>query len=69
MPRITAKISGGCAGKNCPAIWQTDDPGVIAVQGTLASAESTQAAGEIPDSETIVLIPASLLDGTASGQW
>jgi hypothetical protein len=69
MPRITAKIADTCAGKDCPAIWATDDPAYVAVQGMTAPAASLEAAGEIPDGEAIVLIPASLLDGRASGQW
>ena len=64
MPKITAKITDGCAGKNCPAIWQTDDPDVIAVQGTLAPAASLEAAGEIPGDEGMVFVPAHLL-----GDW
>lgn len=61
MPKITMKLSGGCAGKNCPAIWETDTPGVIAVQGTLAAPDSLEAAGEMPGNESVVFVPAGLL--------
>ena len=61
MPKITTKTSGGCAGKNCPAIWETDTPGLIAVQGMLAPAASLEAAGEMPADESVVFVPASLL--------
>lgn len=67
MAKLTAKI-GGCAGKDCPAIWQTDDPAYLAVQGARMPAGDLEAAGQIPGDETIVLIPASLLDGPVSGQ-
>jgi hypothetical protein len=61
MPQITRKLAG-CQGKNCPAVWETDDPAYLAVQGTVTGAPS------VPGGESVVLVPASLLRDWASGQ-
>jgi len=70
MPQITRKISGAgdCQGKNCPAVWETDDPQTVGIQGTTATAASLVAAGAMPPDESIVFVPASLLAELASGQ-
>jgi hypothetical protein len=68
MPKITKKLAGDCAGRDCPAVWETDDPALIAIQGTAALAESLEAAGSIPADEGIVFVPASLLAAWASAQ-
>jgi hypothetical protein len=68
MPKITTKLAGDCAGRDCPAVWETDDPDLIAIQGTSAMAESLGAAGSIPSDESVVFVPASLLAAWASAQ-
>jgi hypothetical protein len=67
MPRITTKLSG-CAGRDCPAVWETDDPSLIAIQGTAAAPGSLEAAGDIPAGESVVFVPASLLAAWASAR-
>ena len=62
MPQITRKLAGDCQGKNCPAVWETDDPAYLAVQGATTGADS------VPEGESMVLVPASLLADWASGQ-
>lgn len=62
MPQITRKLAGDCQGKNCPALWETDDPEWVGVQGTTTGADS------VPADEGVVLVPASLLREWASGQ-
>ena len=62
MTHLTRKISGGgCQGDHCPAVWETSDPSVLAVQGSLPEAASLDAAGQVPAGEGVVLIPAALL--------
>ena len=58
--KITHKISG-CEDRSCPAVWETDDPAVLAVQGTRTTAAEVGAAGEIPAHEDIVLVPRDVL--------
>lgn len=58
--RLTHKLSG-CEDKTCPAVWATDDPEMVAVQGTLPGAVDLDAAGEIPGHEELVLIPTQYL--------
>lgn len=56
--------TGGCSDGTCPTIYDTDDPGVLAVQGaTLTDTPALADLGEIPGHETVVLIPRSLLEG------
>jgi hypothetical protein len=64
--RLTRKLAG-CEDKSCPAVWGTDQPGMVAVQGAKIPA-SERAVAEMPDHEDMVLIPADLLFGLASGQ-
>jgi hypothetical protein len=68
MPRLTVKLAG-CNDSTCPAIYATEDPGLIAVQGTaLTDPAVLSDAGEIPSHERLVLIPRSLLDQYADGR-
>lgn len=59
--RLTRKFSD-CRDDHCPAIRDTSDPDLVAIQGTiLADAEALADLGAIPDHENVVLIPRSLL--------
>jgi len=63
--RITGKV-GGCDDGTCPAIYDTDDPALVAVQGsTLTDPQARADIGEIPAHETVVVLPRSLLEGYA----
>jgi hypothetical protein len=57
MAQITRKLAGDCAGNQCPGIFETDDPEVLAVQGTIHHEPGT------PDHEAIILVPRSMLAG------
>jgi hypothetical protein len=60
--RITRKLEG-CDDGTCPAIWDTDDPQFVAVQGaTLTDPEARADLGQIPAHEQVVLFPRALLD-------
>jgi hypothetical protein len=60
--RLTRKLEGGCNDVTCPAVWETDDPETIAVQGTLITDEEIIAgAGRVPGHEALVLVPRDLL--------
>ena len=60
--RIT-RTTGSCSDGTCPAIHDTDDPEVIAVQGAiLTDAAALGDLPAVPGHETVVLIPRSLLD-------
>jgi hypothetical protein len=67
MARITKKISN-CEDRSCPALWETDDPELTGIQGTLPMGDDLQAAGEIPAHEGILFVPTALLRAWASGQ-
>lgn len=59
---LTRKLSG-CDDGTCPAVWATDDPDLVAVQGAvLTDATSLAEAGPIPAHERIVLVPRAILD-------
>lgn len=63
--RLTRKY-GECNDGTCPAIYDTDDPEMIAVQGsTLIDLEALADLGPIPGHEQVVLFPRALLDGYA----
>jgi hypothetical protein len=56
------KRAGECTDGTCPAIYDTDDPAVVAVQGAVLSEAAALAdIGPVPGHETVVLIPRSLL--------
>ena len=60
---LTRKLSG-CDDGTCPAIWDTDDPEFVAVQGTLLTDPQARAdLGQIPAHEQVVLLPRVMLDG------
>jgi hypothetical protein len=59
--RLTRKLNG-CKDDACPAIWETSDPAVVAVQGAvLTDAEALCDLGQVPAHETVVLIPREFL--------
>ena len=61
--RIT-RTTGRCSDGTCPAIHDTDDPEVVAIQGAiLKDAAALANIGAVPRHETVVLIPRSLLEG------
>ena len=63
--RLTRKLSG-CDDGTCPAIWDTDDPQLVAVQGAiLTDPQARVDLGEIPAHEQVVLLPRKILDGYA----
>lgn len=68
MPQITRKITPGCEDKNCPAVWETDEAGLVAIQGTRMPASQRADATGIPGDEDIVFVPAAMLRDWASGQ-
>lgn len=60
--RLTRK-TGDCDDGTCPAIWDTDDPQFVAVQGaTLTDPEARADLGQIPAHEQVVLLPRALLE-------
>jgi hypothetical protein len=69
MARITRKTAGGCEDRSCPAVYETDDPETVAIQGSLpVTADDLTGAGAVPGHEGILLVPAALLRAWASGQ-
>lgn len=61
--RLTRK-SGGCDDGTCPAIWDTDDPQVVAVQGAILTDPAARAdLGTVPVHEQVVLLPRAILEG------
>jgi hypothetical protein len=65
--RITRK-HGVCSDGTCPAIYDTDDPELVAVQGsTLTDAQALSDLGELPGHESVVLLPRSLFESYSRG--
>lgn len=63
--RLTRK-TGDCDDGTCPAIWDTDDPQLVAVQGAILTDPQARAdLGEIPAHEQVVLLPRKILDSYA----
>ena len=63
--RLTRK-HGDCDDGTCPAIWDTDDPQLVAVQGAiLTDPQACADLGEIPAHEQVVLLPRKILDSYA----
>ena len=63
--RLTRK-HGDCDDGTCPAIWDTDDPQLVAVQGAILTDPQARAdLGEIPAHEQVVLLPRKILDSYA----
>jgi hypothetical protein len=60
--RITRR-HGGCSDGTCPAIYDTDDPEVVAVQGaTLTDAAALRDIGTVPGHEGVVLLPRRIFE-------
>ncbi len=61
--RLIRKLAG-CDDGTCPAIWDTDDPQVVAVRGTtLTDPEALADAGQSPAHEQVILLPRAILEG------
>jgi hypothetical protein len=58
--RLTKQIRG-CEDRSCPAVYETDDPDILAVQGTWLTPDQQTAAGDVPAHEGIVAIPREML--------
>jgi hypothetical protein len=66
--RITRKY-GGCSDGTCPAIYDTDDPAMLAIQGpALSDVLALADIGDVPSHERVILFPRSLLEGYAGGR-
>jgi len=66
--RITRK-HGECSDGTCPAIYDTDDPEMVGVQGAiLTDAEALHDVGEVPAHENVVLLPRSLFESYSRGR-
>ena len=50
----------GCSGGTCPAVYETDR-GTVVVQGAIVTDPDALAAMKLPEHETAVEVPASLL--------
>lgn len=61
MLQRTRIITDGCNDGTCPNISETTRPQVAAVQGYKPTTEELAAMG-LPEGETVVLVPWSLLD-------
>lgn len=61
------KVAGPCDDGPCPAIHETNQPTVMAVQGYIPAPEDAAAMG-LPEGEAVVLVPRSLLDSYAAGR-
>ena len=60
--RLTKK-HGDCDDATCPAIWDTDDPQLVAVQGpALTDPEARADLGQVPAHEQVVLLPRAILE-------
>jgi hypothetical protein len=53
-----------CSDGTCPAVYDTGDPALIAVQGS-ALAGPRADLGDVPAHEVVVVLPWSLLDSCA----
>jgi len=57
---------GECSDGTCPAVYDTDDPEMVGVQGAiLTDAQALSDIGEIPAHENVVLLPRSLFESYA----
>ena len=61
MLQRTQKMAGSCSDGPRPAIHERTEPPTLAVQGYVPSPEELAAMG-LPEGETVVLVPRSLLD-------
>ena len=61
--RLTRKLAG-CDDGTCPAMWDTDDPELVAIRGAaLTDAEALTDAGPGAAHEQVVLVPRAYLEG------
>lgn len=51
----------GCPGSNCPTTYAHTDPGMSYVQGYVVTDPAVLADMNIPDGETVIAVPDSLL--------
>jgi hypothetical protein len=59
--RITASYDS-CSDGTCPAVHDTDDPELLAIQGPrLTDSEALADLGKVPAHEGVVVVPRSLL--------
>lgn len=66
--RLTKK-HGDCDDGTCPAMWDTDDPELVAIRGAvLTDAEALADAGPGAAHERVVLLPRSILESYRSGR-
>jgi len=67
--RIIRKLTGDCPDGTCPAVYATDNPEVLAVQGTaLTDPQAIADTGApVPGHESIVLIPRAVLEAGIGG--
>jgi hypothetical protein len=66
--RITRK-HGECSDGTCPAVYDTDDPEIVGVQGAiLTDVQALGDIGEIPAHESVVLLPRSLFESYVRGR-
>ena len=66
--RITRK-HGECSDGTCPALYDTDDPELVGVQGAiLTDVQALGDIGEIPAHESVVLLPRSLFESYVRGR-
>ena len=65
-PEVSVRITkkhGDCSDGTCPALYDTDDPALIAVQGTmLTDPQALADIGQVPGHEGVVLLPRSLFE-------
>lgn len=67
--RLTRKLAGGCDNGPCPAVYETDDPSVLAVQGAKLTVDADLGGhGPVPGHETVVLVPRQMLLGGLIGE-
>ena len=60
---ITANHGNGCSDATCPAIYDTDDPEMIGVQGPiLTDPQALGEIGQVPAHERVILLPRKLLE-------
>lgn len=54
--------AGSCDNGPCPNVFDTDDEDLVAIQGAqLADAEALAQLSQMPEHETVVLVPRELL--------
>jgi hypothetical protein len=57
--KLTRKLAGDCDDATCPAVWETDDPAMVGVQGQYLAEPGVG----LGDGEAVVLLPKALLSG------